>query len=461
MTDKSSTDKPHTDKDTNAPYAPTEVLQAPNMFAAEAPSKGRKAKLQQLGRQAIGTLYMLIRNVRMYDADNAIFAQPLEQLREVINTVIAVDGKFDLAAAGTVLSLNGTVITVDFSSLENVRALTNEMKARDMGGMLAARPVQLAELKAFLRAFSAQDANLEAVEGLVNVKVGKYRAIVEQLHKRSESEIQQHRKIDRQKYAFTVYARAVTYMKRFGDAVASGKDELPSMAPAVRLVRDFVDICQEQRQEQKGGDPHRARNVFLGMTVARQAHDYLAYHSVNTCLMSIVVGSELGLSREQLFDLGRAALFHDVGAAGNDPAILNKTGALTRQERTVVAQSPLIGAKMMLKARPLDLGALRCILAAAEAKQPYFRIEIDPATNKSRWHLQALGLFGRIIRICSTYDALTSARPYREAFPPEIAIAMMCSQMKHEFDPHLLSTFVKILSGATLQAAPASSFTVA
>jgi HD-GYP domain-containing protein (c-di-GMP phosphodiesterase class II) len=440
------------------------TLEAPPMFANDVtPARGRKAKLQQLGRQSVSTLYMLIRNVRMYDADNAIFAQPLEQLREVINTVIAVDGKFDLAAAGTVLSLNGAVITVDFSSLENVRSLTNELKARDMGGLTATRPVGIQELKSFLRAFAQPDANLESIEGLVNVTVGKYRAIVEQLHKKSEAEIQQHRKIDRKKYAFAVYARAVTYMKRFTEAVSAGKDDLPSIAPAIRLVRDVVDICLEQRPAARQGEEKSdvgAPSVFLGMTAARHSADYLAYHSVNTCLMAVALGRELGLSRDQLFDLGRAALFHDVGSAGNDPAILNKAGLLTRQERTVVAQSPLIGAKMMLRARPLDLGALRCILAAAEAKQPYFRIEVDPQSGRTRWHLQALGLYGRLIRICSTYDALTSPRPYRDAFPPDTAIAMMTTQMKHEFDPHLLTTFVKVLTGLEVEQAP-DHYTVA
>ena len=428
----------------------------PSLFANQQQvAKGRKGKLQELGRQSITTLYMLIRNVRMYDAENAIFAQPLEQLREVINTVIAVEGKYDLACAGTVLSLNGTVITVDFSSLENVRSLTNELKERDMGGLQATRPVTVAELKAFLRAFSQSEQSLETLEGLVNVKVAKYRAIVELLHKRSETEIQQNRKIDRKKYAFAVYARAVTFMRKFTESVTAGKDELPSMAPAVRLVRDFVDICFDQ----KGADGKTAppeRNLFLGMTTTRQSHEYLQYHSVNTCLMSIVVGAELGLGREQLFDLGRAALFHDVGAAGADPAILNKVGSLTMQERTVVAQNPFISAKVMLRARPLDLGALRCILAAHEAKQPYFRIEHDLKAAKARWHLQNLGLYGRIIRVCSTFDALTSARPYREAFKPDVAIAMMCTQMKHEFDPHLLATFVRVLSGVSIESAPAT-----
>jgi hypothetical protein len=44
--------------------------------AAPPVQRGREAKLQQLGRQAISTLYMLVRNVKMYDPDNDIFVQP-------------------------------------------------------------------------------------------------------------------------------------------------------------------------------------------------------------------------------------------------------------------------------------------------------------------------------------------------------------------------------------------------
>lgn len=428
---------------------------APALFQEDAPQKGRKAKLQQLGRQAISTLYMLVRNVRMYDADNAIFAQPLEQLREIINTVIAVDGKFDLAAAGTVLSLNGAMITVDFNSLENIRSLTNELKARDMGGLQATRPVQLSELKGFLRAFVAPDVALDEVDGLVNIKVARYRAIVEQLNKKSETEISQHRKIDRKKYAFAVYARAVTFMRHFNEAAAA-HGELPNTAPAVRLVRDFVDICFEQRVT-SGGAPEK--NLFLGMSTTRESREYLAFHSVNTCLTAVALGYELGMTREQLFDLGRAALFHDVGAAGGDATILNKVGSLTSAERHQVALNPLIAAKLMLRARPIDLGALRCVVAAHEAKQSYFRVERD-ADGQVRWTMQPLGVYGRIIRIASTYDALTSSRPFREAFSPEVALAMMCTQMKHEFDPHLLATFVKMLAGIDVERPTSATYTL-
>ena len=440
------------------PAMATSIFSSSGFAQGETSQKGRKGKLQALGKQTIGTLYMLIRNVRMYDAENEIFNQPLEQLRECINTVISFDGKFDLAAAGTVLTLNGSIITVEFSALENVRALTNEFKSRDMGGLQADQPVTQQDLKAFLRAFMAQDEESDALDGLVKLKASKYKKIMEQLSKQSEAEIDLHRKTDRKKYAFAVYARTITYMQRFISAVGAHKDELPNNTAAIRLVRDFVDICAEQR----GADGKPAapeRNMFLGMTVARDSSEYLPYHLVNTCLTSIVVGGELGLSREQLFDLGRAALFHDVGVASADQEIMNKAGELTEHERRVVASSPYLGAKVMLMARPLDLGALRCILAATEAKQPYFRIATDAATGKARWHLQSLGLFGRIIRICSIYDTLTSSRPNHQALSSSAALEKMSTETQHEFDPHLLSLFVKVLAGVQTEEAQ-STYTI-
>ena len=53
-------------------------------------------KLQALARQLISGLYMLIRSVKMYDPDNAVFQKPLAQLEDTINTIIRRDGKLDL-----------------------------------------------------------------------------------------------------------------------------------------------------------------------------------------------------------------------------------------------------------------------------------------------------------------------------------------------------------------------------
>lgn len=415
--------------------------------------RGREAKLQQLGRQAISTLYMLVRNVKMYDPDNDIFVQPFENLRTAINTIVAVDGMFQLQATGTTVYVNSKQLQLDFASLDNVRFLTEEFKNRDVGGFNVNRPVQIQELKDFIWIFSPSNDKAVDEDGaqgrkLLNIKVGKFAKIREQLDKMEDNAIDAERKVDRKKYALTVYARTVYYMRRFIERLQSG-GQLPSMQPAQRLVQDFVDIAAEQRSH------------FLGMTTSRSIEEYLLFHSVNTALIAIVFGQELGMSRPQMQELGVAALFHDIGMAEIDPGILNKRRSLTKEERRRIDLFPLHTVKTLLKGRSLDQSATKRIIAAYEAKVDYSVPMKDKDGNvKLMLPKVELGVFGSIINVCATYDALTSARPFREAYGPEVALTLMMSDMQYKFDPFLLRVFMKVMAIQPVKMLPPGQQTI-
>lgn len=402
-------------------------------------SRGREKKLQALGRQAVSTLYMLVRNVKMYDPANEIFEQPFENLRTAINTVIAIDQQFSLNAVKTTVYLNNKQIQLDFASLDNVRYLTEQFEDRDVGGFSVNRPVQVKELRDFIYIFSADNAlgaDENGVDGhrLANISVGKFGRIKEQLERIEDAQIEAEQKVDRKKYALTVYARSVYYMSTFIRKMREGGD-LPSMQPAAKVVQDLVDICFEQRSH------------FLGMTTTRSIEEYVQYHSVNTALISIVFGSELGLTRAQLHDLGMAALFHDIGMAEISEELLSRRGGLTPAERQVINLFPLHTVKTLLRDRALDQQMVRRMVASYEAKIDYSKPMRDKDGNmKVMMPKMALGLYGRIINIAATYDALTSARPFREAYGPEVAMTLMVSDMKYKFDPFLLRVFMKVMA---------------
>lgn len=407
--------------------------------AQPAVQRGRDTKLQQLGRQTISTLYMLVRNVKMYDPDNDIFVQPFENLRTAINTIVAVDGLYQLQACGTTVYVNNKQLQLDFASLDNVRFLTEEFKTRDVGGFSVNRPVQLQELKDFIWIFSPrneQNVDEDGVAGkkLLNIKVGKFARIRDQLDKMEDNAIEAERKVDRKKYALTVYARTIYYMRKFIERLQSG-GQLPSMQPAQRLVQDFVDIAAEQRSH------------FLGMTTTRSVDEYLLFHSVNTMLIAIVFGQELGLSRSQMHELGMAALFHDIGMAEIDPGILNKRRQLTKEERRRIDLFPLHTVKTLLKGRSLDMAMTKRIIASYEAKVDYSVPMKDKDGNvKLMLPKVELGVYGSVINVAATYDALTSARPFRESYGPEVALTLMMSDMQYKFDPFLLRVFMRVMA---------------
>ena len=182
------------------------------------------------------------------------------------------------------------------------------------------------------------------------------------------------------------------------------------------------------------------------MTTTRAVDEYLLYHSVNTAVISIVFGAELNMPREQLHELGLAALFHDIGMAEIDSAILNKRRSLTKDERRVIDLYPLHTVKTLLKGRVLDRQMTNQIIAAYESKVDYSVPMKDKDGNlKLMLPKVELGIYGRIINIVACYDALTSARPFREAYGPEVAMTLMVSDMKYKFDPFLLKVFMKMM----------------
>jgi HD-GYP domain-containing protein (c-di-GMP phosphodiesterase class II) len=240
-------------------------------------------------------------------------------------------------------------------------------------------------------------------------------------------------KVDRKKYAMTVYARAVFFLQKYLESVRAGKPIGSSRA--LRLVQDFVDISYDQRTH------------FLGMTTQKREEDYLVYHQVNVALMCIVFGAELGLTKPQLRDLGYIALFHDAGMTTLPEELATKRGALTADEKTTVARAPLISVRNILMEKGFSRSTLLRVVTTFEHKTDY-----GTAVRDARGNIQMiipktnLGVYAKIIAICDAYDALTSRRPYRDAYGPEVALMLMWTEMRQKFDPELLSVFMRVMA---------------
>ncbi len=393
-------------------------------------------KLQGLARSLVAGLYMLVRSVKMYDPENAVFQKPLHQLQDIINQIIGKEGRLELTGVKESFYLNGMLVKVDLNSIENQRYLLSEMRSKDVGGFTLTKPVTVSELKNFVWIFSKEQANASEEDGLanrklLNMRVAKFSKLKEKLNKDLDNPGDQ--KVDRKKYAMTIYARAVFFITKYLESVRAGKPI--NASKALRLVQDFVDISFEQRTH------------FLGMTTMRREADYLVYHQVNVCLMSIVFGAELGLTKPQLRDLGYIALFHDAGMATLSEELSTKRGALTPEEKQTVQRAPLISVRNILMEKGFSRSTLLRVVTTFEHKTDF-----GTAVRDSRGNIQMiipktnLGVYAKIIAICDAYDALTSKRPYRDAYGPEVALMLMWSEMRNKFDPELLSVFMRVMA---------------
>lgn len=395
-------------------------------------------KLQAMGRNLIANLYMLIRSVKLYDPDNAIFQKPLTAMVDTMNAIIAKDGKLDLQGLKNSFYLNNMLVKVDPNSLDNVRELLEEMRGKDVGAISLIRSTNVEEMKNFIWIFSKEQkdgAEEDGVQGrkLVNMRLTKWAKIKEKLDK-DDLQNPDDQKVDRKKYAMTVYGRGVVYVREYLKTVRNTGQVLNGNK-AARVIQDFVDIAFEQRAH------------FLGMSTLKDDDDYLSFHQTNVALTSIVLGQELGLNKDGLRELGLAALFHDAGLAMVPTDVLNKHGALSKDEKTQVNKAPILAVSSILREKAMTRTTLTRLVVTQECKA-----EFGTAVKDSRGNITMiipkgqLSLFGRIINICCTYDALTSKRPYRDAYGPQIALMLMWTEMRNKFDPELLKVFMNMMA---------------
>jgi HD-GYP domain-containing protein (c-di-GMP phosphodiesterase class II) len=401
--------------------------------------RAHSEKLQQLARSMVSGLYMLIRSVKMYDPDNAVFEKPLAVLAETINQIISKEGRLELTGVKDSFYLNNMLVKVDLSALENTRYLLGELRQKDVGGFTLHKQVTIAELKNFIWIFSKEVVDTASEEGiagrkLLSMKVAKWSKLKEKLaNEEARAGAEGEGKVDRKKYAMTVYARAVFFLSKYMDSVRAGQPL--NTSKALRIVQDFVDIAYDNRTH------------FLGMTTLRREADYLVFHQVNVALMSIVFGVELGMTKPQLRDLGYIAMFHDAGMATIPEELATKRGALSPEERAQIQKAPLISVRNILLEKGITRSTLLRVVATFEHKTDF-----GTAVRDSHGNIQmiipktSLGIYAKILAICDTYDALTSKRPFRDAYGPEVALMLMWTEMRHKFDPELLKVFMRVMA---------------
>ncbi|WP_375765315.1 hypothetical protein NR798_26745 [Archangium gephyra] len=400
--------------------------------------RGYSEKLQTLARGLVSGLYMLIRSVKMYDPENAVFEKPLLQLQGIVNQIISKEGRLELVGVKDSFYLNNMLVKVDLNSIDNQRYLLGEMRSKDVGGISLNKPVTVPDLKNFIWIFSKDQAASAEEEGLagrklLNMKVTRFSKLREKLN-RDELANPDDQKVDRKKYAMTVYSRAVFFLSKYLESVQAGKPL--NTAKALRIVQDFVDISFDQKTH------------FLGMTTMKKSEvDYLVYHQVNVCLMSIVFGMELGLTKAQLRDLGYTALFHDAGMVTLPEELSTKKGALSAEEKALIQKAPLVSIRNILMEKGFTRSTLLRVVTTFEHKADF-----GTAVRDGRGNIEmiipktSLGVYAKILAICDAYDALTSRRPYRDAYGPEVALMLMWTEMRHKFDPELLQVFMRVMA---------------
>ncbi len=161
-----------------------------------------------------------------------------------------------------------------------------------------------------------------------------------------------------------------------------------------------------------------------------------ARHILRLSHYSAVLAKALHMSPGETELLGHAVTMHDVGKIGIPDAILRKRGALDAEERAVMQRHTSIGASILADS-PSELMQQGQIVALTHHEH------WDGGGYPRGLRGEEIPLSGRICSLADVFDAMTTARPYRPPFPPEVALAEMRQGRGRQFDPRLLDLFME------------------
>ena len=189
-------------------------------------------------------------------------------------------------------------------------------------------------------------------------------------------------------------------------------------------------------QKSRGRTSAGRQSTEVLLQVLSERDPALGTHLDDVTFLCEAVATTLGLSDEEITPLLQAASLHDVGKAAIPDSILNKPGPLDHGEWEFMRRHTLIGERI-LSAAPALSEAARLVRASHE------RWDGDGYPDGLAGEEIPLG--ARIIAVSDAFDAMTSARPYRDAIEAAAALAELRRCAGTQFDPRVVNAFGRAL----------------
>jgi len=380
------------------------------------------------GRTFLVTLYTALRSLKLYPLENAQVQKSLDDLATSAREILEREHEIELRVTGEFIFVNQTRLRLDLDNYASFSHILSILKAVSVGLVRAVEGADRREWTSFLSLLLTMSSRESAnrffdLAGRMH-DAGVVHIVVEAP---VESEVNEEEQERAKEQAKRTYQRSVAVTKEVINSVRMGRTA--SVKKVKRAVQAIVDQVLSEETS------------LIGLTTLRDYDDYTFTHSVNVCIFSVALGRKLGLNKLQLYDLGMAALFHDVGKSRVPLEVLNKQGSLDEEEWRIMQAHPWLGVLTLFGLRGYGEVPYRSMIGTYE-----HHMKLDLTGYPKSVRARRISIFSKIIAVADGFDAATSRRAYQTTpIQPDSVLKEMFENPKRGYDGILVKAFINLI----------------
>jgi len=196
------------------------------------------------------------------------------------------------------------------------------------------------------------------------------------------------------------------------------------------VIAKMKELCTFVRE-------NRQAVLILQSIMPYNVDNFLVTHSLRSAVFAIVVGMELKMQNHQLVELATAALMHEIGLIHISEDIYSRDGELSDEEKKYLHVHPVLSCKILKKAKfplPVCLGTLD-------------HHERENGTGyPQKLTGEKISLYGKIIAVVCSYEAMTGERKYKKAEDPATGLLNVLRREPSQYDEEVLKALLNALS---------------
>jgi len=179
-------------------------------------------------------------------------------------------------------------------------------------------------------------------------------------------------------------------------------------------------------------------DILANLYNIKSVDDYTFEHSVNVCILSLLIGMGLGYNTVRLKDLGIGALLHDIGKLRIPEEILKKPSQLTVEEFEEIKKHTIYGYEILKANKNVSMASAFIAFGHHE--------RIDGSGYPLQLKDDNIHFYAKIVAVADVFDALTSDRVYRNKLLPHEVFEYITSLGFKQFDQQAMNSFIKYVS---------------